>query len=185
MQRLYFVRHGESEANASKIWSPYNSPLTDLGRWQAQAAGCDARARGLEFHLIVSSPQPRALETAKLIAEEIGHDGPIQTLPFLRERDWGDLAGQPEHHYFEQGGTLEGLNDLDSVEHIGDVQMRAANTLALLHAQEEQNILLVGHGDFGRALVREINGQHWQEEYNGSLDDKRLPQARIMHVYPG
>lgn len=185
MKRLYFVRHGESEANASKIWSPYDSPLTDLGRWQAQAAGCDARVRGLDFGLIVSSPQPRALETARFIAEETGHKLPIQTWALLAERNWGNLAGQPEHHYFEQGGTLEGLNNLDSVEHIGNVQIRAANALALLHEQEEQNILLVGHGDFGRALVREINEQHWQEEYNGSLDDKRLPQAQIMHVYPG
>jgi broad specificity phosphatase PhoE len=184
MSQLYFIRHGESEANASKIWSPYNSPLTDLGRWQASAAGADARQRGLQFDLIVCSPLPRAQETARLIAEEVDHASPVEVLPLLAERDWGTLAGQPEEHYFAAGGTFEGLNAVDGVEHIQDLQKRAADALADMRQRKAQNILLVGHGDFGRAFLREIAGQPYTEEYARPLDEQQLPHARFVHAHP-
>lgn len=184
MNQLYFVRHGESEANAAKVWSPYDSPLTDLGRWQATAAGTDASCKGLRFDRIISSPQPRAVETARLIADELDYKQPIETWQLLTERNWGDLAGQPEHHYYEKGGSLQGLNALPTVEHIEAVQKRASDVLSMVHQLQAQSVLLVGHGDFARALLREINEQHWTDEYARPLEEQAFPHAQITQIFP-
>ena len=40
--KFYFVRHGESEANKAGVWAGggTNSPLTDLGKKQAEDLQC-------------------------------------------------------------------------------------------------------------------------------------------------
>src|SRR5581483_5723923 len=74
MKKLYFIRHGESVSNVER-WHAgrIDTPLTERGRQQAREAGKKAKAQKLHFDLIVSSPLSRALETARIIAKEIGY----------------------------------------------------------------------------------------------------------------
>lgn len=183
MQRLYFVRHGESEANAAQIWSPYNTPLTDLGRWQATAAGCDARHRGLQFDAILSSPTPRAHETAKRIAQELDYDHrKIELVDSLNERNWGRVAGQPKAHFLSDGRVYKDLDDLEGTESLQSLQQRTAGVLDSLQKRKEQNILVVSHGTFGRALLRELQGLPSSAAY--TEPKANIPHARILHIYP-
>src|SRR5690606_2527197 len=71
MKKLYFIRHGLSVMNRQGVFSgSIDTPLTDEGRKQAKRAGKLARDFGIDY--IVSSPLARALETAQIIAGEIG-----------------------------------------------------------------------------------------------------------------
>ena len=73
---IYFVRHGESEANVKAVFAGQkeNSPLTEKGREQALATAKEIKKEELKINRIISSPLKRSFETAKIIAEEIGFD---------------------------------------------------------------------------------------------------------------
>ena len=183
MQSLYFVRHGESEANKGGYWSPPDAQLTDNGRWQATAAGCDARERGLNFDIIISSPLPRAHETARLIADELDynlHD--IELLHALVERNWGKLTGAAHEPFFAAGKTHRDIDDVEGAEKLEALQMRAANILNHLYDRPEKCILVVGHGTFGRALKRAIAGLPPEAEFDRPVHEQRIPNAQIIKL---
>ncbi|MGF7229519.1 MAG: histidine phosphatase family protein [Candidatus Saccharibacteria bacterium] len=183
MKALYFVRHGESEANAQRVWSPVGARLTDIGKWQATAAGCNARERDLSFGKIISSPLPRAYETARLIADELDYDvDAIEQLDLLAERTWGELAGVSGHDFFATGKTRHHMDDVPGVEKLESLQMRAANALNVLYGYPEDCILVVSHNTFGRALRRAINGLPHTAEYDKSMDEQRIPHAQIIRL---
>ncbi len=72
MDRVIFIRHGESESNIYGIISDdYNRfPLTERGREQAKWTS--EQLRGLRFDGIISSPILRAFQTAEIIGEAVG-----------------------------------------------------------------------------------------------------------------
>ncbi|MGC8609643.1 MAG: histidine phosphatase family protein, partial [Thermoplasmata archaeon] len=80
MEKVIFVRHGESESNIYGIISDdYNRfPLTERGREQAKWTS--EQLRSLRFDGIISSPILRAYQTAMIIGEALGMD------PIIDER---------------------------------------------------------------------------------------------------
>src|SRR5579859_6938005 len=90
--KLYFVRHGESEANVLRIISNREEPhaLTSNGRQQARALADSLQ--GTAFARIFSSPVLRARQTAEILAERLGV--PYEVTEALREYDCGILEGK-------------------------------------------------------------------------------------------
>jgi probable phosphoglycerate mutase len=87
--RVLLVRHGQSEWNAIGRWQGQaDPPLSDQGRLQAREA---SRAVGA-VDAVWASDLKRAVETATIIADEIGV-GPVVIDPDLRERDAGKFSG--------------------------------------------------------------------------------------------
>ena len=89
---LYFVRHGKA-GHHSAAADDDDRRLTDAGIAALNAAAPLLRRLNLRPDLVLSSPLPRALETAELVMEGIGMGG----APILDERlrpgaGWGDLA---------------------------------------------------------------------------------------------
>lgn len=75
MKKLYFIRHGESKANLANVsGGRTNSPLTEKGIKQAEAAGKSINGSSVQFDLIVSSPMIRAYDTAKAISKHTKYD---------------------------------------------------------------------------------------------------------------
>ncbi|OUE37652.1 hypothetical protein BZY94_35890 [Burkholderia territorii] len=67
---LYFVRHGESLANEQNYFAgTSNSPLTPLGRRQAQQAAIRIQRLGLVFDEVHISTLDRAQATARTILD--------------------------------------------------------------------------------------------------------------------
>jgi len=145
MKHIYFIRHGESEMNAAGlIAGNTETPLTAKGRFQALEAG--KTAKNLNIGCIISSPQSRALETAQIIAAEIGYPATdILVNDLAKERYFGELEG-----------TKWSLNiDLSGVGGIEPAEIligRAQSLLDWAKTLEPENILVVSHGAFGRAL---------------------------------
>jgi uncharacterized phosphatase len=150
MKKLYFVRHGLSEMNKAGLRSGRtDTPLTPEGIEQAKLAG--AKAKNLQIDLVISSPLSRAHHTAKVIAAEIGYpEDKILLDEAVIERDFGALEGA----VYVSGEPLEGVENIETAEAI---IARAERALARLQQLPHDNILVVSHGSFGRALRHHTN----------------------------
>lgn len=70
---LYLIRHGQSEENTTQ-WDGKNtnSPLTSLGRAQAEALGNWLGDYGPPFNKVYASPMQRTRQTAGILAQRLG-----------------------------------------------------------------------------------------------------------------
>jgi broad specificity phosphatase PhoE len=91
---LYFVRHGESEANILHEISNRGEkhPLTDRGIQQAETLA--ESLRGLPLTRIFTSPLLRARQTAQILGDSLNI--PVETTDALREYDCGLLEGRAD-----------------------------------------------------------------------------------------
>jgi broad specificity phosphatase PhoE len=145
MKNLYFIRHGLSEMNKQGVWSGTSeTPLSAEGRKQAKQAG--KQAKNLHIDYIVCSPLSRALDTAKIIAQEIGYpEDNIHINDLFIERHWGELEGQAWNPDLD----LDGFSDVETRDSIVE---RARLAIEFLKTLDAHNILVVSHGSFGRAM---------------------------------
>lgn len=87
---LILIRHGETLWNRERrMQGQTNTPLSDIGRAQAQALG--QRMANHRFTALYSSDLARAWDTAAEVAKVSGHK--IISEPRLRERTFGVFEG--------------------------------------------------------------------------------------------
>jgi phosphohistidine phosphatase len=92
---IILVRHAEAEDRALGTPDPERK-LVAAGRRAARATGRALAALKVEPQVIVTSPYPRARETAEIIAHELG--APVADDSALLGLEPGDLAGLIERH---------------------------------------------------------------------------------------
>ena len=148
--------------------------LTDLGKWHASAAGADARTRGLQFDLIMSSPLPHAHHTARIVADELDYNPKhIELSDLLLGYGWNRPRHQPGH-------IITPTKDLlflpDAAEARKNLHVRGEKILEHLFARPEKAILLVGHSAFGQALQSILGKDGHIHDYR----DSELPHAHIL-----
>src|SRR5512140_3617462 len=92
--RLYFTRHGESEANRLKIISNRDlpHPLTETGRLQASTLA--ERLRTRPILRVYASPLLRARQTGEILSTAL--KVPLELVDGLREPDCGELEGRTD-----------------------------------------------------------------------------------------
>jgi len=106
---LVLARHGQTEWNQVKRLQGWkNSPLTQLGEEQALhvAKEINKLVGKAEVHL-VASPLGRSLQTARIVASEMGKsENYLKLDTLLKEYSYGDWGGmtseEVKHKYFEQ-----------------------------------------------------------------------------------
>lgn len=150
--KLYFTRHGESDANVQHVISNRESlfHLTERGRAQAQALADNLK--NISFAAIYSSPVLRARETSEILSQRL--QIPCQVTEALREYDCGILEekGDAEswrlHRYYYEDWTLHHnyLNKPEGGECFVDIQNRFVPFIESLKRDSDENILLVAHG---------------------------------------
>lgn len=148
MKTFYLMRHGQTRFNEQgRIQGACDSPLTDLGKEQAQAARSYFEEKGIRFDKVYSSTQERACDTAEIATGRLDY----QRLKGLKEWDFGAFEAQPEYlnpklqdggigygDYFQQFG---GENN----EQVRD-RMETCIRQILEEAGEESSVLAVSHG---------------------------------------
>ncbi|HUC95680.1 MAG TPA: histidine phosphatase family protein [Candidatus Saccharimonadia bacterium] len=149
MKKLYFIRHGLSEDNIRGVFNGRgDSPLSKKGEKQTKLVA--AKAKSLNLDIIVSSPYKRAYKTAKIIAKNIGYpENQIITNGLFIERDLGVLEGTKyiPHHVGDH---------IEEIETVKQIQSRAIKALRFLDSLSGENILIVSHASFGRALRSQL-----------------------------
>lgn len=150
--RIYFVRHGESEANVLNIL--YNRGakcgLTDKGTRQVEELA--AELSGVNFEKIYASPLLRAKQTAEILAD--GRRSEIETTGALREFDVGILDGTGSGETFEKEQELvdEWLlkknwdAKIEGGESYNELKDRFSELFDSVKIKGYENVLLVGHG---------------------------------------
>ena len=92
---LYFLRHGK--AGQPRATNDDARELTEKGREALRAASPLWRRLNLRPDVVLSSPLPRALQTAELLCESVGGQ-PITDDRLRPGASWGDLARAMAEH---------------------------------------------------------------------------------------
>jgi probable phosphoglycerate mutase len=176
MQNIYFIRHGESEANQKHICAGHTDvELTALGIQQAKQAGLELQDSGLHIDLLISSPLKRALNTAKEIAKIINYpEDKIVIRKEAIERYRGNFEGKPTSL---QHGVSDDQYIAEGAESEAQMKQRATQLLEFAKSRTEDNILIVSHNQFGRSVVAYTTGKERSEI-------ERLPNAHIIKIAP-
>jgi broad specificity phosphatase PhoE len=150
--KLYFVRHGESEANTRHVISNHESHfgLTELGRQQADSLV--KKLRDIPIDVIFSSPILRAKETADIVSRSFYLT--YQVTEALREYSCGYLEGKSDeeswkqHRRYYEDWTLHHnyTSRPTAGESFVDIQNRFLPFIESLKHRDEDHILLIGHG---------------------------------------
>ena len=158
MKRIYFVRHGESESNATRTTRGSVTPLTEKGRQQARKTAL--RFLSIDPEVILTSPYPRALETAQIIAGLTGkpveecasmHES-IKPSSFIGMRVHAPERKQAEAVYYEHLLADDRTYRHSNEESFKDLLLRATEALRYLELRPESHIAVVTHGTFLRFL---------------------------------
>ena len=103
MKRLYLVRHGQTEFNLAKlVQGRCDSPLTELGRTQALAAGSWLANHEVRPDAVGTSPLGRAFATTGLLMSVLTERGLMDQAVVprvelgLMERDYGSYERGPQ-----------------------------------------------------------------------------------------
>jgi len=162
--RIYFARHGRSEANLLKVISNrgWKHPLTEEGR--AQAAALAERLSGEGITHIYSSPVMRAVQTAEIVSQALGLPFTIEEA--LRENDNGSLEGRSDDAawaIYDQaiaawlaGETTARIADGETLEDIAERFEPFIHGLICEYGGTDARLLLVAHGGLYRAALPEV-----------------------------
>ena len=153
--RLYFTRHGESEANVLREISNRGRkhPLTEKGRQQARALAAELLPAGITA--IYTSPLLRAVQTAAILSEALGVG--FEITDALREYDCGILEGKSDPATWDAFWALREAwwpgrqweRRIEGGESFLDMQTRFVPFIDGLLAADhlrDSNLVLIGHG---------------------------------------
>ena len=160
--KLYFVRHGESEANLLQEFSNrgLKHGLTEKGKQQATLLAQTLKSSSISK--ILSSPLLRATQTAEILERELCV--PYETADALREYDCGILEGRSDAASWQRYYQLwdawiwhqEWDKRIEEGESLLDIQRRFVPFIERL-IQEYQSsagsLVLVGHGGTYRCML--------------------------------
>ena len=157
MKRLYLLRHGQTEFNVKKlVQGRCDSPLTNLGRQQAQTAAAWLKAHGVTPGKVVSSPLGRAMDTASLVAcELLGPDAAVEPCEGIIERCYGTFEEGP--HDALPTDVWDPGEDLIPFGGEGSraLRERMVGTLTnLIGSEGIETLLAVSHGSASRQFIK-------------------------------
>ena len=163
MQRestILLIRHGEVEGAHDVLWG--RSPgvrLSTTGRKQVQALA--SRLSRVPLRLVVSSPRPRTMDTARAIAAP--HRARLHRDVGFDEFDFGDWSGatfealdaDPRWHRFNDARSTAGAPDGETTPAF---RVRVAMALRRLVRRRLPVVAVVTHAEVIRTLVLESLG---------------------------
>lgn len=157
---VYFVRHGQSEGNIQPIFQSPKWSLSGHGRMQATNAA--ERVARLHFDTLISSPYPRAKETAQTIAEKTGHQPEFSELfterirpPQLDDAPHGEKEAEALYRKWSETFYTPGKR-LAEGENFDDIVERIDAGMQWLAKREEESFVVVTHNFFLRSVVARV-----------------------------
>jgi len=195
---IYLMRHGESEGNLQGIMQGRRDyPLTERGRTQAEAAANWFQNRAID--LVLSSPQTRALETARIVHRSIcppDRELPLHTLEDLSEVDLGCFSGLtrqdaaiqfPELARRVQIETWDAVPDAEHSDRLRERAVRVWERI-IIELGNRRNMLVVSHGGFLQWLIKTSMGAddtRWNLRFHSSncgIHECALMRRSAEHV---
>ncbi len=147
---FYFIRHGQSQANADGVPAgTIDTPLTEQGRREASTLRPIVEALPVKPSVIITSHLQRARETASII--NLNMKLPTEQEPLLGEQDYGDCQGIAKDILIARHGRDWSRHppNGESFEDFGNRMIRA---LGIVLPGRAGIPLIVGHGGMAHAL---------------------------------
>ena len=123
MKKIIFIRHGQSEANITKLDDPnvLDAMLTTLGKSQASSWNSNTNIQDTlqSIEICLTSPLRRAMQTAALVFKNT--EVPIVINRHAREKWWHlwQCRGIPHSELVEYASTLcRDINNITSLENL-------------------------------------------------------------------
>jgi broad specificity phosphatase PhoE len=176
---LYLVRHGETDWNLQRrIQGSTDVPLNENGRAQAKRAG--QLLAGRSWDAVIASPLSRAVDTASIIAAEVGLPGPT-TDPRLVERAYGAAEGL---EISEVDRRYPGDAHVPGRESREDVAARALEALLEIgEAHPDQAVIVVSHGGLIRSVLGAVDPRTRHPAItNGSIHSFRHDNGTVSLI---
>lgn len=168
MGKILFIRHGESELNAKGVWTgKTDTDLTDKGRADAEKMG--EAIKDIEVAHAHTSSLKRTHQTLEHVLKGHGKTNVNRSAhPELDERDYGDLTGKNKWQVKDEIGeeAFTGIRrgwdyPVPGGETLKDVHDRALPFYLqriVPRLQQDENLVVVAHGNTIRALMKHIEG---------------------------
>lgn len=189
---IYFVRHAESQANATGVNSSGNSNVLSK-KGDVQVSTLTGRLKSLHFDAIIVSPAERAINTILPYLRESGQKGEIW--PEVVECCWqkernttapGRLVTSSAIRLSNEQEAYLTFRDADSMRLYGNnsyadgvVQVRRAEELLKQrYFGSGKTILIVAHYHSGQVLIADLLGLTREDIPN-------LENARLTHLRQG
>ena len=166
--KLFLVRHGESEWNATGQWSGTSDVhLDDKGFDEATKFGLKFKENNMRIDLAYCSEQMRTRETIEgILNASQQFDVDVIHNESINERDYGDYTGKNKWEMKE----LLGDDAFNELRRGWDVPVPNGETLKMVYdrvlpfyldtimpnLRDGKNVLIVGHGNSIRALMKYI-----------------------------
>jgi broad specificity phosphatase PhoE len=168
--QITLLRHGESVGNAQGYHQGQSEfPLTSNGQAQANALGEWWLSKRTGFDLIISSPQSRARQTARIIAGILGIR--IEYDEMWMERDNGVYAGL---HIDEARIKYPRPETISLYERIGktgesdwELYLRGGQAIQSVLHRNPGRYLVVSHGGILNKTLHAIFGMSPQTNFQG------------------
>ena len=158
---VYFVRHGQSEDNIGDVFQRPDSPLSEVGKQQAQFIA--KRIASIEYDALIASPLRRTTETAEAIAALSSK--PIEYSELFVERIkpssingklHSDNRANDVWRAWEKSLITPGKERIEDGENYEDITKRAAEALDYLYNHEAKTLVVVTHGYILRTMVASV-----------------------------
>lgn len=160
--RLYFVRHGESEANVLEVFSNRGLEHGLTQRGQVQAVSLAQKLAGRQIIRLFTSPILRATQTAEILAEMLGV--PCEVTNALREYDCGILEGRSDpaswqiyravfREWTELGHWERRIEGGESLVEIRERFVPFLEEVVAQHKDSPGGVVLVGHGGLYHSML--------------------------------
>jgi len=160
--KIYFTRHGESEANLLREHSNrgFRHPLTAKGR--EQAAALAQKFANIRVARLFTSPIMHAVQTAEILSGTLGL--PYEITDALREYDCGILEGRADEAAWQLHFAMfdawvqhqDWERRIEGGESFVDIRDRFVPFIERLiaeYGESPANIVLVGHGGLYRCML--------------------------------
>lgn len=149
MQRVYFVRHGQSKWNVmNKICGATDIELTEKGHEQAIETGKKILESGISFDKIIYSPLVRAADTAKHISEITGI--PAFEEIRLKEQNFGKYEGTERNGKEFHEAKKDFISSYEGGESMMKMAQRIYNLLDEIKEDRQTTYMIVAHNGIAR-----------------------------------
>jgi broad specificity phosphatase PhoE len=179
-----FMRHGETAWNrVGRVMGHNPIELDEAGRAQVELAVPSARA--ICPDLIISSPLPRAKQSAEIIANGIG-GMTVTEEPELEEVRYGrwegmvfeDLIDDPEYARYREHPLTWPTPGGETIAQVQERGVRAV--LRAIEANPEKRILFVSHGDIIRTVLAHFVGAELAHFRRIRVDNATFSAVQIV-----
>ncbi len=147
---IYFIRHGETQANELRVFQGrIDSPLTDKGKQQIISTCHDIQNMDLRWDAIYCSTLNRAKETCDIITSFFPRRKPVIYTDEIIERDFGQAEGikinEINYHKIMKG-------DFEGEETEEEIIERAQKFIkSILDKHFCKEVLVITHSHFLKA----------------------------------